>query len=158
MGHFSTYTEQHFGSSSPLTLYQGTSVEIYKCHCLDVECQGPWTSCLHLALLDYVSTRSRAYEIEVCPAAIRPLVRICVKYSLWLPRAVRSEVFFFRKQFPIVHDFVSFSLIRDPIGAINTFKTLLQITAKMFQTFPNFSSQWSSPNYVGDFEISSSDF
>ncbi len=28
---------------------------------------------------------------------------------------------------------------------------LLQITAENFQTFPQFSSQWSSLNYVWDF-------
>ncbi len=39
-----------------------------------------------------------------------------------------------------------------PYGSKN-FKTLLllQITAESFQTFPEFSSQWSSQNYIWDF-------
>ena len=37
-----------------------------------------------------------------------------------------------------------------PYGS-ETFKTLLlQSTAKSFQTSPEFSSQWSAQNYVGD--------
>ncbi len=41
-----------------------------------------------------------------------------------------------------------------PNGSEN-FKTLLllQITAKRFQTFPEISSQWSSQNFFGTFEI-----
>ncbi len=39
-----------------------------------------------------------------------------------------------------------------PYGSEN-FKTLLllQIAAESFQTFPEFSSQWSSQNYIWDF-------
>ncbi len=39
-----------------------------------------------------------------------------------------------------------------PYGSEN-FKTLLQIAAKYFQTFLEFSSQWSSHNCVWDFWI-----
>ena len=40
-----------------------------------------------------------------------------------------------------------------PYGSENFKTLLLQITAESFQTFPEFSSQWSSQDYVWVFEI-----
>ncbi len=37
------------------------------------------------------------------------------------------------------------------MGAKNVKTLLIQIAAESFQTFPKFSSQWSSQNYVWDF-------
>ncbi len=58
---------------------------------------------------------------------------------------------FLKKQ---LGEYFSFSLNMGSHGGEN-FKRLLllQIAAEPFQTFPEFSSQWSSQNYVWDFPI-----
>ncbi len=45
-----------------------------------------------------------------------------------------------------------------PYGSDNFKTLLLQIATKSFETRPEFSSQWSSQNYVGIFEILSFGF
>ena len=116
---------------------------------------------LFLALLDYVS---RAHEIEICPSFVvrRPSVRPSVSQlslnlmhgflsnfgccSLW---AIRWDVFWILKKkcFRIFFWFVNMG----PHGSPDFKTLLLQIAAKSFQTFSEFSSQWSTQNYIWDF-------
>ncbi len=118
-----------------------------------------------LALLDYVS---RAHEIAICPSSVRrPSVRPSVSqlslnlmhgflsnFICGFPWAIRSDIFWiFEKKFFLDFLWIFFVFVNmGPYGSENL-KTLLllQIAAKSFQTFPEFSPQWSSQNYVWDF-------
>ncbi len=88
---------------------------------------------------------------SVRPSSVRVAIisevnaRISFKFYLWLPLDHTLGYFIFLRIFFV---FVNMG----PYG-IKNFKTLLllQIAAKSFQTFPEFSSYWSSQNYVWDF-------
>ncbi len=116
---------------------------------------------IFLALLDYVS---RAHEIEISPWSVvcRPFVRhpsvrvaiisepnarISFKFGCCFLWDIRSDLFRIFDFF-----FFFFFLILGTYGRKKV-KTLLflQIAAESFQTFSEFSSQWSSQNY--GFEI-----
>ncbi len=116
---------------------------------------------LHVALLDV----SRAHEIEICPSSVvRPSVSqlslnlmhgFLSNFGCCFPWAIRSDAFWIFEYFFYYYFLRIFFVFvnKGPNGSEN-FKTLLllQITAKSF-TFSEFSSQWSSQNYVWIFEI-----
>ncbi len=92
-----------------------------------------------LALFDYVS---RAHEIEMCPSSVvrRPLsvIRVAI-----ISEPIEQIPFKFQLWLPLGHI---------PHGSQN-FKTLLlpQITFESFQTFSEYSSQWSAQKYCFGF-------
>ncbi len=117
-----------------------------------------------LALLDYIS---RAHEIAIClSSVVRPSVspgrvaiiselnaRISFSFSYGFPWAIPSDIFWiFEKRNSIFLRIFFVFVNMGPYGGKN-FKTilLLQIAADSFQTFPEFSSQWSSQNTLGIF-------
>ena len=113
-----------------------------------------------LALLDYVS---RAREIKMCPSFVRlSSVRVAIiseanarmSFTFWFLFQLGhtlGHVLNFWKTNDFLRLFVVF-VNKETYGSKN-FKTLclLQIAAESFQTVPEFSSQWSSQNYVWDF-------
>ncbi len=74
-----------------------------------------------------------------------------LNFLLIVPHKTTLEIFEILK-IEILTIIFSFSLTWDPTGA-NISKTLLllQVAAESFQTFPEFSSQWSSQNHGWDF-------
>ncbi len=107
-----------------------------------------------LALLDYVST---AHEIEIRPSSVSPSVASIISepiawisFKFWLllplghtPGLLNKKMYFFR---------IFFINMRPYMGTKNL-QTLRfpQITFESFQTFPEFSSQWSSQKYCFGF-------
>ncbi len=103
------------------------------------------------------------------PSVRRPSVRIAIisepdarisfKFLLLLPLShMLGRFWIFEKKqnffFLFFYEYFSFSSTWDPMGVkiskrYSSYK--LQITAKSFQTSPEFSSQWFSQNYVWDF-------
>ncbi len=80
-----------------------------------------------------------------------------ISFEFWLRLPWLGHTFFeFFKKNPTFSDVlrIFFVFINiGPYGSENLKTLLLQIAAESFQTFPEFSSQWSSQNYFGIFEI-----
>ncbi len=76
-----------------------------------------------------------------------------LNFRCWLCLAFLRTFLFLKRHFPIFLRIISVSITMGPYGS-KDFRMLLflRITAKCFQTFPEFSSQWSSQNYFGIFE------
>ena len=119
------------------------------------------SNCGFLALLDYIS---RAHKIVICPSFVcRPSVRVAIisesnariSFKFWLllllGHMLRQFFFIFWNIFFYFSRIFFMFANMVPYGSEN-FNTLLllQIAAESFQTFPEFSSQWSSQNYVWD--------
>ncbi len=111
-----------------------------------------------LALLDYVS---RAHEIEICPV-VRPspvcvaIEQIPFTFQLWLPLGLKhgGNVHFWKINHLFWFLLWSFQfLVNIKFYGSPNFKTLLlpQLAFESFQTFSEFSSEWSSQSTVLDF-------
>ncbi len=104
---------------------------------------------------------SRAHDIEICPSSVRPcrnylwtrctdFFQILLLQSCCFSWAIRSDFVFY---FLIFTNIICFVFVNIGPNGRKNFKTLLhlQIAAKNFETCPEFSSQWSSQNCVGNF-------
>ncbi len=121
------------------------------------------TSFMILALLDYVS---RAHEIEICPSSVvrrschnyrYPILnRLLSSFSCCFPWAICRETFWFSEKqmhFTIFPDGFFFVFVnKEPYGSNTTKRySSLKWLFESFQTFSEFSSQWSSQKYCFEF-------